>query len=284
MAMKVLVSGASGFVGSALMVALRQGGFEARELERGKSWEPDSGELRLDGWVPDGLVHLAGENIASRRWSAEQKRRIRSSRVDATEKMVPSLRNLKVFIGASATGYYGSRGDEILTEESGPGNDFLARVTQDWERASAPLADSGARVVHLRFGMILNRSGGALARMVPIFKAGVGGRVGSGKQWVSWVALDDVVRVIVWALTNSSARGAYNVVSPLPVTNAEFTRALGASVRRPAIFPVPATMLRLAFGEMADALLLSSQRVLPSRLEKEGFQFQVPKLEDALRR
>jgi uncharacterized protein (TIGR01777 family) len=293
--MKILVSGASGLVGQATMPALRGSGHDVRPLVRDDSeeaiwWNPENGLINdsaLKHWRPDAFVHLAGENIASHRWDSEQKRRIRDSRVAATEKLVGNLLSSQcappIFIGASAIGYYGNRGGELLTENSPPGNDFLAEVCRDWENAALPLARNGTRVVHLRFGMILSRRGGALARMLPIFRLGLGGRLGNGKQWVSWVALTDVVRTVEWALTMASARGAYNAVSPSPVTNAEFTRSLGPALHRPTLLPAPATGLRLAFGEMADALLLTSQRAIPERLCAEGFQFQMAKLPAALK-
>jgi uncharacterized protein (TIGR01777 family) len=207
--------------------------------------------------------------------------------VGATQRLVACLLALEkppaVFVGASAIGFYGNRGDEILTEQSAAATDFLSGVCRDWEQAAAPLAERGARVVNLRFGMILSRRGGALERMLPIFKLGLGGRLGSGKQWMSWIALNDVVRVINWALTNPNASGAYNAASPNPLTNAQFTGELARALRRPALFPVPVRMLRLAFGEMADALLLKSQRAVPSRLLAEGFQFELLTLPEALR-
>jgi uncharacterized protein (TIGR01777 family) len=292
--MKVLISGAGGLVGSALEAELGRRGEEARALERGRAgkgigWEPQSGAIdlqELEVWRPQALVHLAGENIAARRWSPEQKRRIRESRVEATQKLVESLLRLsrppEIFVGASAVGIYGSRGDEILTEESPAGDGFLGEVAESWEKAAEPLRAAGTRVVHLRFGMILSRNGGALPRMVPLFKLGLGGKIGSGRQWMSWIALADVVRLIRWALENPRAAGAYNAVAPEPVTNAEFTRCLANVLGRWAILPVPRMALRAAFGEMADALLLASQRVIPKRLRDEGFTWAVPSLGQAL--
>jgi uncharacterized protein (TIGR01777 family) len=269
------------------MPFLKSIGFAATPLVRGTSWDPLSGELRLDRQPLDALIHLAGENIGSRRWSAEQKTRIRTSRVEATQKLAASLVKLRppprVFIGASAVGIYGNRGAEVLTERSNPGTAFLSQVVVEWERAAEPLVEAGVRVVHLRFGMIIGREGGALAKMLPLFKAGLGGRLGSGRQWTSWIALADVLRVIEWALKSESAAGAYNAVSPEPIINREFTRVLANVLNRPAVLPVPAPMLRLTFGEMADALLLSSQRVVPERLLDAGFKFEFKNLESALK-
>jgi uncharacterized protein (TIGR01777 family) len=253
-------------------------------------WNPETGDLNIaawNAWQPTGFVHLAGENIAGHRWTPQVKQRIRDSRVAATEKLVATMLRSdcvpSVFVGASAVGYYGSRGGEILTEGSSRGGDFLAAVCEGWESAAAPLNRSGARVVHLRFGMILSQQGGALARMLPIFRAGLGGRLGSGSQWVSWVSLSDVLRMIEWALKTPSAQGPYNAVSPNPLTNREFTRLLAQSLHRPAVIPAPAFGLRAVFGEMADALLLASQRAVPERLSQQGFTFARPDLTTALR-
>ncbi len=290
LAMKILVSGAGGLVGTALRACAEQN--ELRPLQRkgrgnGLWWDPQTGETNATSWKPDAFVHLAGENIAGRRWNEEQKSRIRDSRVPATQRLVDSLlkwdRPPSVFVSASAVGYYGNRGDEEVTEESSPGTDFLAEVCRDWEAATTPLEKSGIRVVHLRFGMILSGHGGALERMLPIFRLGLGGRLGSGAQWMSWVALHDVVRMVLWTITDANARGPYNAVAPNPVRNAQFTKSLGGVLHRPTFFPVPATALRLAFGEMADALLLSSQRALPKRLIAEGFRFEYSELQAALR-
>lgn len=288
--MKILISGASGLVGSALVDSLRRDGRDVRALSRGKGegifWNPETGEVdqsALRAWGgPDAVVHLAGENIARRRWSAEQKRRIRDSRVNATEKLCRSLQT-PVFICASAVGYYGNRGGQTLTESEPPGSDFLARVCVDWERAAQCCANSGGRVVQLRFGLILARHGGALAKMLPIFRAGLGGRLGRGTQWVSWISLRDVVRAIQFALENRELTGAFNTVAPNPVTNSEFTRALAGALRRPAFLPVPAFALRLVFGEMADATLLTSQRAISRRLMDHGFQFSHPEIAAALK-
>jgi uncharacterized protein (TIGR01777 family) len=285
--MKVLLSGASGLVGKALAAALPASGHSVIPLVRGRGWMPESGDLRLRE-APDAMVHLAGENLGTKRWSQRQKERIRNSRVDATARLAVSLAKLQprpsIFISASAVGYYGNRGDELLTESSRPGTDFLAEVCTAWERAAEPLKNPGIRVVHLRFGMILDANGGALARMLPLFKSGLGGKLGSGQQWISWVTLHDVARVVQWALENDHARGAYNTTSPNPARNSEFTRALARALYRPAILSVPSPALRLAFGEMAGALLLASQRAVPARLTEEGFQFESAELAGAFAR
>lgn len=288
--MKILVSGASGLVGSALAPHLERAGHDLEQLSRERNkhvfWNPFTGEVdrrALERFgAPDALIHLAGENIAARRWSAAQKQRIRLSRVEATQKLCQTIRP-RVFVGASAIGYYGSRGDEILTDESPPGSGFLAETTIAWENASAALTESGTRVVHLRFGMILAPRGGALAKMLPIFRLGLGGRLGAGNQWLSWIALPDVLRLVAFVLEAPQAQGPFNAVAPNPVRNREFTRALATALDKPAILPVPAFILRLALGEMADGLLLSSQRVLPRRLQSLGFDFHHPEIAPALR-
>jgi uncharacterized protein (TIGR01777 family) len=232
-------------------------------------------------------VHLSGANLAGRRWTASFKHEISDSRVTPTHALANLLAGLKpkpsVLVCASAIGIYGDRGDEVLTEASLPGNGFLAEVCVAWEKATQPAEDAGIRVVHLRFGVVLSPQGGALAQMLPIFRAALGGRLGGGCQWISWVALSDVTRVIEFALHTASLSGPVNVVAPNPVTNSEFTRSLARVLHRPALIPVPAFGLRLAFGEMADATILQSERVLPARLDAAGFDFEYPQLETALR-
>ena len=294
--MKILISGSHGLVGSALTRSLAADRHEVSPLVRHATeygakeveWSPERYSIalaRIEGF--DGVVHLAGESIAEGRWTEEKKKRIRESRVKGTQLLSESLAGLKnpprSFLCASAIGYYGNRGDEILTESSLPGNDFLADVCVEWEKATERAAQKGVRTVNLRFGVILDSKGGALAKMLPPFRMGVGGRIGSGKQWMSWIALDDVVGAIKYALTNESLSGPVNVVAANPVTNAEFTKALGKVLSRPTFFPVPAFGARLVFGEMADALLLSSQRVEPRRLKEAGYSFAYPQLEGALR-
>jgi hypothetical protein len=294
--MKVLVSGSHGLVGKALMKSLTDDGHEVIRLVRhepifGASeiwWDPSQG--RIDAEHLEGLdvvVHLAGESIASGRWTDEKKRTILESRVKGTSLLSESLARLSrppsVFLCASAIGYYGDRDDELLTEQSSPGNDFLAKVCVEWEGATTAAVQKGIRTVHARFGIILDDAGGALAKMLAPFRLGIGGRVGSGKQWMSWVALEDVVNALKFLMGETSTRGPVNFVSPNPVTNAEFTKTLGRVLSRPTFFPVPEFGARLAFGEMADALLLSSQRVDPAVLKSKGFQFKWTTLEAVLR-
>jgi hypothetical protein len=234
----------------------------------------------------DAVVCLSGAGIGDGRWTPERKKVLRSSRVNATRVLVDALgqmnRKPRVFIGASAIGYYGDRGDEILTEASTAGNDFLARLAHDWEAEAMRAETSGIRAVIVRFGVILSAKGGALTRMLTPFKLGVGGRLGSGKQWMSWVSLDDVVGIIRAAIANGGIRGPVNVVAPNPVRNADFTRALASALHRPAIFPAPALVLRIALGEMADGLLLSSQHVRPERMITAGYDYRFGELEAAL--
>ena len=292
--MKILISGASGLVGTALIKSLEPEGHEIFRLVRHApnsqaevEWSPDRYSIalaRIEGF--DAVVNLAGDSIAEGRWTEEKKRRIRESRVKGTKLLGDALANLtkrpKTFICASAIGYYGNRGDELLTETSAPGDDFLAEVCVEWEKATALATEKGIRVVNARFGVILDSHGGALAKMLPPFRLGLGGRVGNGKQWMSWIALDDVIGGIKFALANDSLKGPVNFVAPNPVTNAEFTKMLGKVLSRPTLFPIPAFGVRLVFGEMADALLLSSQRVEPERLQEAGYQFQFSRLNEAL--
>jgi uncharacterized protein len=257
----------------------------SRELPH-TSWNPQSGLLNSRAEGVEVIIHLAGASIAGHRWTAAWKRELRDSRVSATRHLIASLRRLRcppqIFIAASAIGFYGNRGDEELTESSPPGTDFLAQLTVDWEAESARAAEFGARVVILRFGVILAREGGALPRMALPFRLGVGGRIGSGRQWMSWVTLEDVVGIIRFALETNLLSGPANAVSPNPVQNAEFTRALGRVLHRPTIVPAPPFALRLALGEMADSLLLASQKVYPTKLQRLGFHFLHPDLEPAL--
>jgi uncharacterized protein len=293
--MRILISGSHGLVGTALIKALEPEGQEIFRLVRYAphsqaeiEWSPERYSIalaRLEGF--DAAVHLAGESIAEGRWTEEKKKRIRESRVKGTRLLGDALANLsnppKTLVCASAIGYYGNRGDELLTETSPPGDDFLAQVCVEWENATALAREKGIRVVNTRFGIILDAKGGALAKMLPPFRMGIGGKIGSGKQWMSWIALDDVVGAIKFALTNQSLTGPVNFVAPNPVQNAEFTKTLGKILSRPTIFPIPAFGVRLAFGEMADALLLSSQRVEPERLKATGFQFAFSQIDNALR-
>lgn len=293
--MRVLIAGASGLVGSALIPALEAEGNEVTRLVRTSAgtgeieWHPNNDQLdpaKLEGF--DAIINLAGENIAGGRWTDDQKRKIRDSRVNGTHLLSEAIAKLstrpRVFVCASATGIYGDRGDEILDEQSDSGGGFLAGVCREWEQATEPAVQVGVRTVNLRFGPILARAGGMLAKLLTPFKMGMGGKVGSGKQYISWVAIDDAVGAIKIALSDGSIRGPLNVVSPNPVTNEVFTKTLGHVLSRPTALAIPAFAARLAFGEMADEMLLTSQRVVPKRLTEAGYEFQQPELEGALRK
>ena len=294
--MKIVVSGASGLIGTALTKAASRLGHTVTPLTRtptaglpGIEWNPSAGILNaqaLEGF--DAVVHLAGESIAAGRWTAAQKKRILDSRVQGTRLLSSTIAQLKrrpsVLVSASAVGFYGDCSDRLLREESPPGNDFLANVCREWEQATEPASKAGIRVVHLRSGMVLAKEGGALPKMLLPFKMGVGGKIGSGKQYMSWIDLEDEVSVIQHCISRDSIRGPVNSVGPSPVTNLEFTKTLGRVLSRPTIFPLPAPMARILLGEMADGLLLSSQRAVPSALIAEGFNFRHPNLEEALRR
>jgi uncharacterized protein (TIGR01777 family) len=295
--MKIVVSGASGLIGSALVPALRGDGHEVVALGRapqasagapGLVWNPETGFIDragLDGC--DAVVHLAGENIAGARWTAAFKQRLRDSRVRGTRLLAETLARLHrppaVLVCASAVGIYGDRGDELLTEDSPAGAGFLADLGRAWEAAAEPARAAGLRVAHLRFGVVLTARGGALAKVLPVFKAGLGGPLGSGRQWWPWLALDDAVGIARFALARPDLRGPVNAVAPGLVTQAEFARALGGALGRPARVPTPAWALRLAVGEMADAALLASARVRPARLLAAGYAFQHGELDPALR-
>jgi uncharacterized protein (TIGR01777 family) len=249
-------------------------------------WNPQSGLLDSRAEGADAVIHLAGASIAGHRWTDAWKRELRDSRVAATNRLVASLQRLhrppQIFIAASAIGFYGSRDDEELTESSPAGTGFLAQITVDWETESARAGESGARVIILRFGVILAKQGGALPQMALPFRLGVGGRIGSGRQWISWITLDDVVGIIRFGLETNLLSGPANAVSPNPVQNVAFSSSLARVLHRPAIFPAPSFALRLALGEMADSLLLASQRVYPSKLEQLGYRFHYPDLQPAL--
>jgi uncharacterized protein len=293
--MKVAVTGASGLVGGALVPSLRAGGHEVvsfvRRAPKAKDearWDPGVGEIdvsALEGVAA--VVHLAGENIAGGLWTEARKARLRSSRVGPTRLLAETLAGLeekpKVLVSASAIGYYGSRGDAWVTETDPPADDFLGGLSAAWEEATEPAAKAGIRVARLRTGLVLSAKGGALGKMLLPFRAGVGGVVGPGTQYVSWIAIDDLVGVIHHALERVDLAGAVNAVAPAPVTNAELTRTLGRVLGRPTIVPAPAFALRLVLGEMAEATLLSSTRVRPDRLLATGYRFRFPELEGALR-
>ena len=294
--MRVAVSGTRGLIGAEVVSALSAAGIEVVRLvrrdpapgEAAVRWDPGKGiadPAGLGGLTA--VVHLAGENIAAGRWNAARKAAIRESRVEGTRRLCDALADLpeppKTLVCASAIGYYGDRGDDVLTEESPAGTGFLPEVCREWEAATGPAGRKGIRVVLLRIGVVLTPKGGALSRMLPPFRMGFGGVLGSGKQYVSWVALDDLPGVVLHVLSNGDLRGPVNAVSPNPVTNREFTEALGRALSRPTPVPVPAFALRLTVGEMADALLLASARVYPRRLEETGYRFRFPELHGALR-
>ena len=250
------------------------------------AWNPATGELGGAGVGADAVVNLSGASIAEGRWNAQRKALLRSSRLDTTRALVAALAKMNarpsVLVSTSAIGIYGNRGDEVLTEESQAGSDFLAELAKDWEAEAVKAEALGIRVVFVRFGIILSRHGGALAKMMLPFKFGAGGKIGSGRQWMSWITLEDTVEILRLALENAAVRGPVNVVAPNAARNSEFTKELAKALHRPALFPAPAFALRLALGEMADALLLSSQRVAPQKLQQLGYRFLHPDLATAL--
>jgi uncharacterized protein len=305
--MRILLSGSSGMIGSALARVLADDRHVISRLVRPQSknsassavtddaagpdvlWDPVGGQFDADAAEGiDAVVHLAGASIGEGRWTAARKAILRASRVDATHHLIDSLAALtakpRIFVCASAIGYFGNRGDEKLTEHSGPGDDFLAQLTRDWEREAQRAAEFGARVVSARFGIVLSTRGGALPRMMLPFKLFVGGKIGSGNQWMSWVTLADVVAVLRLAVSSENVRGPINTVSPQPARNSDFSKALAQALHRPAIFPAPEFALRTMLGEMADSLLLGSQRVVPEKLQSLGFTFNDPELKSALER
>jgi uncharacterized protein (TIGR01777 family) len=299
--MRILISGSTGFLGTALVETLEgQGHAIARLVRPGTPQKkPAGGRSQTVAWDPvagqfdapaaegtDALIHLAGASIAGGRWNAAHKELLRTSRVTATRHLIGELAKLqrppRVIVAASAIGYYGNRGDETLTEATAPGNNFLAGLCREWEAETARGAEFGARVVTLRFGIILAAHGGALAQMALPFKLGAGGRLGDGRQWMSWLTLPEVISIVQFVLAQSRLAGPVNAVTPNPVRNEEFTRVLTKTLHRPALFHAPAFALRLALGEMADALLLISQKVMPARLADSGYAFLQPDLSSAL--
>jgi len=293
--MKILVTGATGMVGTALIPLLKSEGHKVSRLVRSSRmngeilWNPETGAIdrdALEGF--DAVVHLAGESIASGRWTAARKQRILKSRVDGTRLLCETLAALKqpprVLVSASAIGFYGNRGQESLTEVSAAGSGFLPDVCLQWESATEAARNKGIRVVCLRIGIVLSTKGGALAAMMPPFRMGAGGRMGSGNQYMSWISLHDLCRAISHSIGSELLSGAVNGVSPAPATNAEFTRALAKALKRPAIFPLPAFAARIVLGEMADELLLASTRVLPQKLMLSGFRFEDENLGGTLRK
>jgi uncharacterized protein (TIGR01777 family) len=291
--MRMLLTGSSGLIGQALLSPLTSNGHKVVRLTRSPAsgryilWNPDAGTVNTDDLEDfEAIVHLAGESIVGR-WTPEKKARILASRIKGTRLLCESLAHLRshpiVLVSASAIGYYGDRGDQALDEESPAGSLFLSEVAKAWETATDPAARIGIRVVNLRIGFVLSKAGGGLATMLLPFKLGIGGRVGSGHQYMSWIAVDDVVGAISHALLSDSLRGPVNAVAPHPVTNLEFTKTLGRVLGRPTIFPLPAFAARLLLGEMANELLLASTRVSPSRLLASGYEFRFPDLQGALR-
>jgi len=299
LSMKILVTGSTGLVGKALVMALVKAGHSVCRLLRPETnanddaggfnaaWNPATGELGGAAVGADAVVNLSGASIAGGRWTEKRKEELRASRVDATRALVAAIEKMNakptVFVSASATGYYGNRGDEILSEQSAAGEGFLAEIARNWEAEALKAEKWRTRVVLARFGIILAKQGGALPKMAMPFRFGLGGRLGTGKQWMSWIALEDVVGILKRAITDAAMFGAINVVAPEPIANAQFTKELAQALHRPAIFPVPPFALRLALGrEMADALLTGSQRVVPMKLEKAGYPFQYSNLSSAL--
>lgn len=291
--MRVAITGSSGLIGTELRQRLAAAGHHVVRVQRGGPgsapvvWKP------AEGWIQEGalegcdaVVHLAGVSIGDKRWTAKRKQALRTSRVDSTRLLVDHLGTLtrkpRVLVCASAVGFYGDRGDEVLTEDAPPGEGFLAGLVQDWEREARRAEAFGVRVVSIRSAPVQSSKGGALPRMLTPFKFGVGGRLGSGQQWMSWIALQDEARAIMWLLDHEELRGPVNLASPNPVRNREFTKALGRQLRRPALFPLPGFVLRLMFGQLGEELLLFSQRVVPAKLLESGFSFEYPELDAAL--
>ena len=295
--MRIVIAGGSGFIGEPLVRRLVARGDEVAVLSRNSAKVQAGRGVTWDGrtqgaWADevataDAIVNLAGENVGEGRWTDERKRKLVASRLDATGAIVQALRNAppreRTLVNASAVGYYGVRGDEVLDETGTRGGGFLAELVEKWE-ASAREAEPLARLVILRFGVALAPDGGALKKLLLPFKLGVGGPIGSGAQWMSWIDRDDALRIVEWAIANQSARGVYNATAPEPVRNRDFTRALGHALHRPAFLPTPAVALRIAFGEMAEEMLLGGQRVVPRRAEREGFRFEAPTLDASFAR
>lgn len=293
--LRVAITGATGMIGTALSRSLHADGHAVVRLVRSRPaagggdvyWSPATGEIDAEGLEGvDAVVHLAGENVGQP-WTRERRRRILESRVQGTGLVARTLAGLsrkpRVLVSASGTGYYGDRGDEVLDESASSGEGFLAEVCRAWEAAADPARAAGIRVAHPRMGVVLSEDGGALPKMLPPFRLGVGGKIGSGKQWMSWVTLNDTVQGIRFALRRDDLSGPFNLTSPNPVTNAEFTRALGRALGRPTIFTVPGFALKLAMGQMAEEALLFSQRAVPRKLREAGFAFRFPEIEGALR-
>ncbi len=292
---RVVISGASGLIGQALVPFLRMGGWQVDGLVRREArtaneieWNPSAGTVKWpQGYAPDAVIHLAGANIADGRWTAARRQSILKSRVEGTRTLALALQDLatppRVWLSGSATGFYGEQGDVEVDELAPRGAGFLAEVVEAWERETAPATALGVRTVHLRSGVVLSAGGGALGKMLPAFSAGVGGPLGDGTQWMSWIGLEDWMRACAHALQETSLTGPVNLVAPAAVQNGFFARTLGEVLRRPAILPVPAVVLQMLLGQMADEALLASTRVAPRRLEESGFKFLHPTLENTLR-
>ena len=293
---RIMISGSSGLIGSALVASLKSGGARIARLARASSVQGTSDEERIR-WEPlqpippeavsgfDAVIHLAGESVVGR-WTASKKLRLRESRIPTTANLARALVHAKakpqIFLSASAIGYYGNRGDELLTEESTSGTGFAAEMAREWEEASFPAAHAGIRTVQMRIGVVIARNGGALHRMLPAFRLGLGGKLGDGRQWMSWIDLQDVIGAIQHILRSDLLHGPVNLVAPRAITNEEFSKTLGGVLSRPAVFPVPAFAARLAFGEMADELLLAGQRVEPAKLISSGYPFRFLTLKQSL--
>ncbi|KAF3362943.1 hypothetical protein PHSC3_000477 [Chlamydiales bacterium STE3] len=291
--MRILIAGAHGLVGSALVPFLKAQGHQVISLTRKKNeggifWDPDEGVLSKDALENfDVVINLAGENISSGRWTEAKKKKILESRIKSTHLLVQTLKGLKnppqKLLNASAVGYYGIESYGAVSENAPNGSGFLAKVCQEWEHAALPAQQAGIKTVFMRFGIVLSARGGALAKMLTPFKLGLGGTLGSGKQWMSWIAIDDLVEAIFFVLNHPELEGAINFVSPEPVTNKEFTKALGATLNRPTFFPLPAWVAKLVWGEMAEELLLSGVKASPHQLEKSHYSFLYPNLSEALK-
>jgi len=293
---RIMISGSSGLIGSALVASLKSGGARIARLARASSVQGTSDEERIR-WEPlqpippeavsgfDAVIHLAGESVVGR-WTASKKLRLRESRIPTTANLARALVHAKakpqIFLSASAIGYYGNRGGELLTEESTSGTGFAAEMAREWEEASFPAAHAGIRTVQMRIGVVIARNGGALHRMLPAFRLGLGGKLGDGRQWMSWIDLQDVIGAIQHILRSDLLHGPVNLVAPRAITNEEFSKTLGGVLSRPAVFPVPAFAARLAFGEMADELLLAGQRVEPAKLISSGYPFRFLTLKQSL--
>lgn len=288
--MNIAVTGSSGLVGSALLEALFASGYSITSLKRDTGIDAktfwDFPPTKSDGTEQIAYIHLAGENVANGRWSGAKKKKILQSRILGTRALVDHIlqqnRRPESFLCASAIGYYGDRGKELLTEKSSSGEGFLADVCRQWEDETRPLQEAGIRVVNLRFGMILSPKGGALHKMIPPFQMGLGGTIGSGRQFMSWISIDDVLAAIIFILNQKTLEGPINIVSPEPVTNKEFSRALGRALNRPTLLPLPAFAVKAGFGQMANEMLLGSSRVRPQRLIEAGFNYQHEVLDAAL--